>query len=340
MGITIKDIAKESGYSVGTVSRVLNSHPDVSDAARAKIMQVVEKYNFELNSNAKHLRQQVQNGIAIIVKGSQNMLFAPIVEQMQGMLAEKGFACLIYYISEMDNEVVRAVSVCRERRPLGIMFLGCNLNYFRERFADIKVPCILVTNSAQSLGFDNLSSVSIDDTAAAMAAVEHIINAGHSKIGILGGYADCSKVATARLSGCVQAFEKHRLPYDATRQYSAAMFRISEGYTAMQRLLEKMPDVTAVFAMADVMAIGAIKAIHDAGLKVPQDISVVGFDGIELGEYCSPQLTTVKQNGQTIGRRSVEILLAAIEENTPAVHETVPFEIIEGESIKQLSQED
>ena len=340
MGITIKDIAKESGYSVGTVSRVLNSHPDVSAAARTKIMQVVEKYNFELNSNAKHLRQQVQNGIAIIVKGSQNMLFAPIVEQMQGMLVEKGFACLIYYISEMDNEVVRAVSVCRERRPLGIMFLGCNLNYFRERFADINVPCILVTNSAQSLGFDNLSSVSIDDTAAAMAAVEHIINAGHTKIGILGGHADCSKVATARLSGCLQAFEKHRLPYDAGRQYSAAMFRMSEGYTAMQRLLENMPDVTAVFAMADVMAIGAIKAIHDAGLKVPQDISVVGFDGIELGEYCSPRLTTIKQNGKLIGRRSVEILLAAIEENTPAVHETVPFEIIEGESIKQLSQED
>ena len=90
MSLTIKDIARESGYAVGTVSRVLNNHPDVSEKARAKIMEVVEKHHFKLNSNAKHLKQQASNGIAIIVKGNQNMLFASIVEQMQGMIREKG----------------------------------------------------------------------------------------------------------------------------------------------------------------------------------------------------------------------------------------------------------
>jgi LacI family transcriptional regulator len=148
--MTIKDIARESGYAIGTVSRVLNNHPDVSDKARETIMAVVEKYNFKLNNNAKHLKQQSSNGLAIIVKGSQNMLFASIVEHMQGMIRERGFACLIYYIGEMENEVEQALRVVVERRPRGILFLGSNLSFFKESFAAIQIPCILVTNSAES----------------------------------------------------------------------------------------------------------------------------------------------------------------------------------------------
>ena len=95
--MTIKDIAKESGYSVGTVSRVLNNSAQVSEKARKKVMEVVEKYHFQLNSNAKHLKKQTKDGIAIIIKGAQNMLFAAIVEQMQGMIRQKDYACMVYY---------------------------------------------------------------------------------------------------------------------------------------------------------------------------------------------------------------------------------------------------
>ena len=116
--MTIKDIAKESGYAVGTVSRVLNNHPDVSEKARKTIMEVVEKHHFKLNNNAKHLKQQASSGIAIIIKGSQNMLFASIVERLQGLIEEKDFACFIYYIGEEENEVEQAESVCLERHPV------------------------------------------------------------------------------------------------------------------------------------------------------------------------------------------------------------------------------
>lgn len=335
MAITIKDIARESGYAVGTVSRVLNNHPDVSDTARAKIMDVVEKHHFRLNSNAKHLKQQSSNGIAIVIKGSQNMLFAPIVEQMQNMLQEKGFACLIYYISEMENELEQAIQICAERRPVGIMFMGCNLQYFPKRFPEITVPCVLVTNSARSLGFDNLSSVSIDDAEAAKAAICHLLQLGHRNIGVLGGFIDRSKVAQTRYTGCLQAFESNNIPFDSSLQYEASMFTIGDGYSSMKKLLERMPHITAVFAMSDVMALGAVRAIKDAGLNVPRDISVVGFDGIELSEYLYPSLTTIKQDKETIARRSVEILLANIGKKQPAVHEIVPFAVIVGESTSQ-----
>lgn len=333
--MTIKDIARESGYAVGTVSRVLNNHPDVSDKAREKIMEVVEKYNFKLNSNAKHLKQQTSKGIAIIVKGNQNMLFASIVEQMQRMILERGFACLMYYIGEMENEVEQALRIVVERRPRGILFLGSNLSFFKERFALIHIPCVLVTNSAESLGFSNLSSVSTNDSEAAYAAMEHLLKLGHTRIGILGGQLEKSRAAITRYDGCKRAFEVYGIPFESDIQYESSLFSISQGYEAMGRLLSKMPDLTAVFAMSDTMAIGALRAIRDHGLKVPEDISVVGFDGIELGNYLTPKLTTVRQDREAIAEQSVEIMLANILEEHDAVFKTIPFQIIDGESTKE-----
>ena len=107
--MTIKDIARLSGYAVGTVSRVLNGSPQVSEAARNRIMAVVQEHNFKLNNNAKHLKQQASKGIAIIVKGTQNMLFAGIMERLQNRVIEQGFASLVYYIDEEDNEVEQAL---------------------------------------------------------------------------------------------------------------------------------------------------------------------------------------------------------------------------------------
>lgn len=334
--MTIKDIARESGYAVGTVSRVLNNHPDVSETARAKIMEVVERHHFKLNNNAKHLKQQASNGIAIIVKGSQNMLFAAIVEQMQGMIRKKGYACLMYYIDEMADEIEQALLVCRERRPMGILFLGSNLEYFRDRFEGVKVPCVLVTNSAESLGFPNLSSVSTDDALAAEAAVSCLLEMGHHKVGILGGVLEKSRAAYTRYDGCKRAFESRNVSFDLERQYESALFAMADGYQAMERLMDKMPELTAVFAMSDVMAVGAIRAIRDRGLRVPEDISIVGFDGIELIDYLEPKLTTIRQDRETIARRSVEILLECIQEGAAAVHEVVPFKVISGTSTREI----
>ena len=336
MAITIKDIAREAGYAVGTVSRVLNNHPDVSDTARAKIMEVVKKHHFELNNNAKHLKQQASNGVAIIVKGSQNMLFASIVEQMQGMLTDKGFACIIYYINKTENEVETAVRICAERRPMGIMFLGYHLPNFRDRFQAINIPCVLVTNSAENLNFKNLSSVSIDDTQAAKAAVEHLVKLGHREIGVLSGHTDISNMAYSRYIGCKEAFESHNLPFNRDKQFIECFFSMAEGYNAMQQLMKNIPDITAVFAASDVMAVGAVRAIKDSGRLVPEDISVIGFDGLEIGEYLYPKLTTIKQNRDIIARQSVEILLDSIDNQRDAVHITVPFELVIGESTKQL----
>ena len=335
MRITIKDIARESGYAVGTVSRVLNNRPDVSDTARKSIMEVVNKYNFRLNNNAKHLKQRAGSSIAIIVKGANNMLFASMLGQMQNDIEERGYECLINYINEDDNEVEEAIQIINDRRPMGILFLGSNHMLFMEQFSNIHIPCVLVTNSGEKLNYSNLSSVSTDDSDGARAAIEYLIELGHKDIGVLGGYLD-GPVAATRLEGCFEAFKKHNVSFDPAIQYEPSMFVMSRGYKAMENLLDRMERITAVFAMSDVMAMGAMRAIKDRGLRIPEDISVVGYDGIELTEYLITKLTTVRQNREEIAKRSTLMLVDSIENNVAAKHEIIPFRLIVGESTKSL----
>lgn len=331
--MTIKDIAKESGYSVGTVSRVLNNSTEVSEKARKAILEVVEKYHFQLNSNAKHLKMQNRNGIAIIIKGTQNMLFASIVEQMQGLIKKESYDSRVFYIDENENEVEQAIQICRERKPLGIMFLGSNLKYFRERFSGVDVPCVLVTNSAEELKFSNLSSVTTNDEEAANYAIKYLFSLGHKDIAVLGGDTDVSRAALSRSLGCSRAFREENISYDPERQYVAARFTMEDGYYSMNKLLDIMPELSAVFAMSDVMAIGAMRAIIDRGLRIPEDISVVGFDGIDLARYLKPTLTTIRQHRENIAIKSVNILLEHIDdESKEAVHIVEPFHLVNGES--------
>lgn len=334
--MTIKDIARESGYAVGTVSRVLNGQPGVSEKAKKRIMEVVNKHHFRLNNNAKLLKQQYNNEIVIIVKGTKNMLFAGLVETLQGLIKQNGYASLIYYIREDEHEVLQALQICTDRQPMGILFLGSNKENFKEKFELIDIPCVMVTNSAEGLEFDNLSSVSVDDTLAAKTVIEYLIQLGHKKIGILGGEMEHSNPAKSRWDGCVEAFNEHNISFDFDKQCVISYFSIEGGYAAMNELLNKSNDISAVFAMSDVTALGAIRAIQDHGLKVPEDISVVGYDGIEMGQYVIPRLTTIQQPGNLLANRCVDILLQCIKEQTGSVYEQTPFVLIEGESTRKV----
>lgn len=334
--MTIKDLAAKTGYAVGTVSRALNDHPNVSDKARAAILQAAEESGFQLNVNAKQLKQQHSTTILVIVKGTQNALFAKMVETIQVRIAPTRYQLVVDYMDEDGNEVTRAVQLCLEKKPLGILFLGGNDRYFLQDFHRIDVPCVLVTGDASELHFDNLSSVSTDDRAAAKCAVDRLIALGHSRIAIIGGNRSLSDTSRLRFEGCIQAFREHNLTFDPERDYQGVRYSYQDGYKATKTLLEKGCKFTALFAVADVMAIGAIRALRDAGLRVPEDVSVIGIDGLPLGQYLVPQLSTVEQSVDRIAICSVNILLACVETGAKSVHEKIPFHLLQRESIREI----
>ena len=332
--MTIKDLAEKSGYSVATVSRVLNNHPNVSSKAREEISRLVEEYGFQINTNARQLKQHA-NSILVVVKGTSNEMFAEMIETIQSLVDKTHYPLHVDYMDEDGNEVLRAIQLCREKKPLGILFLGGNSRNFQKDFGKIEIPCVLVSNDASGLPFDNLSSVCTDDRQAARCAMDSLIAQGHRKFVIVGGDREVSDTSRLRYEGCLQSFRKHGIEYDEELDYRGVRFSYQDGYNATQQLIANERKFTALFAFSDVMAIGAIRALHNNGLRVPKDVSVMGFDGLMLGSFLVPQLSTVIQSARIMAQRSVEILLNHIEHGGHAHHEAVPYALQHRESTRR-----
>lgn len=330
--MTIKDLAAKTGYAVGTVSRVLNDHPNVSEKARAAILAAVEESGFQLNLNAKQLKQSHATSILVILKGSGNVLFAEMLETIQTALHGTRYPLHVEYMHGGDNEVHRAKTLIREKKALGVIFLGANLENFREEFQELGVPGVIVTNNARQLQIPNLSSVFIDDRRAAAQAMETLIALGHKKIAVIGGHRRYSDICRLRWEGVLDAMQAHGLSMDPEKDYATVYFSPEGGYTGAMELMERGREFTALFTMSDLMAIGAFRAMKDRGLDVPGDVSVIGYDGLPVGEYLVPRLSTVDQPTADMARRGLQLLLDSIENGAEAKHEAVPFTLLYRES--------
>ena len=335
--MTIKDLAEKTGYSVATISRVLNNHPNVSKQTREAVNRAVEESGFQINANAQQLKQHATS-ILVVVKGTSNELFSEMVESIQNLVSQTRYPLYVDYMDEDSNEVLRAIQLCREKKPLGILFLGGNSQNFQKDFAKIDIPCVLVSNDASGLPFTNLSSVATDDRQAARCAMDSLIALGHRQFVIVGGDREASDTARLRYQGCLDAFRNHGIAYDEELDYQGVRFSYQDGYNATQKLIASGRRFTALFAEADVMAIGAIRALHNNGLRVPRDVSVMGFDGLPLGSFLVPQLSTVIQSAQLMAKRSVEILIDRIEHGGTACHESVPYALSQRESTRRIDE--
>ena len=334
--MTIKDISAQTGYSVGTISRVLNNQPNVSEKARKVILEAARATGFQLNTNAKQLKQQHSNSILVLVKGNSNQLFGELVEALQLRMSDAAQPLTVDYLDEDRNEVRRALQLCLEKKPRGILFLGGNRQNFLADFDKIGVPCLLVTADAAGMPFENLSSVSSDDRFASRMAMDALISQGHRRFAIIGGDREVSDTTKLRYEGCLEAFAAHGIVFDPQLDYENARFSYEGGYQAACNLLDRGRDFTALFAMSDVMAIGAIRALNDRGIHVPEHVSVMGFDGLQVGEFIQPRLSTVCQDPQELAARSVDILLENIKNPQSPRYETVPVQIQLRESTKHV----
>lgn len=332
--MTIKDISAQTGYSVGTVSRVLNNQPNVSEKARKVILEAVHSTGFQLNTNAKQLKQQHSNTILVLVKGTSNQLFGTMVESLQACMADSPYALAVDYMEEEHNEVRRSLQLCLERKPRGILFLGGNRQNFLADFDKIGIPCVLVTDDASGMPFENLSSVSSDDRLAAKLAIDALAAQGHRRIAIIGGEREISDTSRLRYEGCLEAFAAHNIDFDSAQDYEEVRYSYQGGYRAVCNLLERKRDFTALFAMSDVMAIGAMRALQDRGIRIPEDVSVMGFDGLQISNFTAPRLSTVCQNADLLARRSMEILLEYLDSVQSPRYETIDVSIELRESIR------
>ncbi len=317
--MTIKDIAKIAGVGVSTVSRAINGHPDINAETKERIFKIIAENNYSPNNNAKNLKQSSGKSVLMLIKGNMNMFFSAVSEHISKSTLNTDYTFSVQYLSEHDNEVAEAIKIFREQKPIGIIFLGADLENFNNDFYEITVPCVVATVNAKELEFKNLSSVSINDFEAGKKAIDYLFEQGHQNIGIISGDFDTSNPSQLRYAGIKHSFMAHgqdikNIPHEKS-SYSC-----ESAYEAVMALIQKKPEITAVFAMSDVMAMGAIRAILDSGKKVPEDVSVMGFDGIELSSYYNPTIATMEQPSEKIASLSVRLITDMIENGTEGSH--------------------
>lgn len=332
---TIRDIARLAGVSVTTVSRVLNHRPDVKKETRARVEATIAKYNFVGNENARGLKQTDNEVIGLIIRGRSNPFLNALSEAILSRAEMLPANIVTEYIDEKDDEFKTAFRLMQQRRICGLIFVGSRIDERVGILHGSDVPMVFTTVDGKNAGLPNASSVSIDDYALGCRVAEDLIACGHTRIALLGTGRLSGDSLSNRLDGVLETLKKHSIVTDDS-MFRESRFSMKDGYDCAYSFFLEHPDTTAVFAMSDTIAIGAIRALRDLGKSVPDDVSVFGFDGIEIGRYTLPALTTVEQPVEEIAGTSVDLLKDMIENGAAPRHVRVNAEIIHRESVRSI----
>lgn len=328
---TIRDIARMAGVSVTTVSRVLNHRPDVNPETRRQVEKIIQENHFVGNSNARGLKQNSEV-VAMVVRGHSNPFLSSLAEEILNCASSLPNNIVTEYIDEKDDEFLTALRMTRQNTVRGLIFVGSLIDSRVHAIRDLDIPVVFTTVNADSSALRRASSVAVDDRNMGRQIGEELLSLGHRRIAVFGSNPVAGDSLAMRYQGFCEAFAENGLVY-YHEDYRETRFSYDAGYETARAFFSTHPDVTALFAMSDTVAVGAIRALTDLGRRVPEDVSVIGFDGIDISRYTVPRLTTVEQPVEEIARRSVDLLVDMIENEASPRHILVDAEFRKRESV-------
>ncbi|MDR1070857.1 MAG: LacI family transcriptional regulator [Gracilibacteraceae bacterium] len=320
---TIKDVARLAGVSTTTVSRALNGNFTMMTAAtRERVEEAIRQLRFVPNAMARGLHQRLTQTVGLLIQDITNPYYPLIVQGVENAARRSGYSLLFANVQRSQQRRSHYLEVMKEKRVDGLIIIGGGIvrDADEEMTVLADVPVVVVGN-----GGSGFASVQIDNQAAARMAVEHLIMNGHKNIALLTGTKN-SITSWQRELGYEEAMLAAGLK-------APKKWRLSGGFTyegaqpAMERLLKAAPEITAVFALNDLMAIGALNALRKSGRRVPEDISVLGFDDIPAAEYVSPSLTTVSIPFRPMGCQAMDMLTELITGQNKKKIKVFPVEL-------------
>ncbi len=319
--VSIKDIAEAAGVSHPTVSRALNNSPLVSGDTRDRIRQLADEMGYTPDAVAQSLQKRRTHIIGLVVTSIGDPFFPDLVKGVEEVARDAGFSVFLNSSHNDPNQEIQVIETFHRQRVDGIVVASSRIGTNHvERLARIKVPVVLVNSQAEG-EYDFLHSVAVDDRIGARRAVQHLIELGHRRIGYV-GVTNRPKSNMRRLSGYHDALEaagveadyrwSRIVDLDPSLEDSDAL----AGKTVTAQLLDT--DVTAVFCYNDMVAVGALLAFREAGIAVPEHVSVMGFDDIEMARYVCPSLSTVAQPKRQMGSIAMHMIIDLLDQQAVA----------------------
>jgi DNA-binding LacI/PurR family transcriptional regulator len=305
----LADVAKKAGVSEATVSRVLNGKPGISDSTRATVLTALDVMGYERPTQLRGDRARL---VGLVLPELQNPIFPALAEVVGGALAQRGFTPVLCTMTTGGLSEADYVAMLMERQVSGMVFAGgqyAEADAPHEHYAqllDVRLPVVLVNAAAEHLDFPRAST---DDAVAMEQAFGHLASLGHERIGLVLGPAD-HVPSRRKLTAYEGALERAGLRWDPAL-VERTMFSLEGGQAGATRLVKH--GATGIICASDPLALGAIRAVRRAGLDVPGDVSVVGFDDSAFMNCTDPPLTTVRQPIEAIGRAAVMMLVGQID---------------------------
>lgn len=313
MRTTIKDVAKRAGVSAATVSLVLNKpNPSISKETRENVMKAVKELQYRPNRLAASLASKKSNTIGVIVPDNSNLFLAEFSNCIETAISKHGYAMILGNASNSATKTIKYLYDFSDRSVDGIILVQSifeNPEHTAtciEALTNLQIPTILSDRFPITHSFE---SVKTNDFLGGYLAIKHLLDMGHNQIGIIAGemyFPNCIE----RLEGCKKALLEAGIPFDQSLVYEGD-FQMSSGAAALPYLLEK--NVTAIFTFNDMIAYGVYKALSNYNLKVPEDISIIGFDDIWVSDVICPPLTTIEYPLKEIAETVVDRLISLID---------------------------
>lgn len=315
----MKQIADAVGVAVSTVSRALNNPEMLKPETRRKILEACEKHGYIYNAAAADLVRQKSTVIGVLIPNAKIPLFATTLLGIQDYLQHLNYS-MIVGSSKYDDEIEDRLLMQFQQRQIGGIIrtgFGNNRGKFLEWLKSANIPCVIMLDKLYD---SELSYVGFDNYQAAFEMTNYILSLRHRRIGlIIGPYSRTERVKE-RFQGYCAALKSAGIEFDPEIVVETEL-GMMEGKNAFLRLLSKPNPPTAIFAAADHLALGAMRAAHEKGLEVPKDISIAGFGDIDVAAFCNPPLTTVRIPGYQCAYKATELLLKIINGKEPGHHQ-------------------
>ncbi len=340
--ITIKEIAKLCGVGVSTVSRAINNHPDINPATKQMIMETIKEYNYVPNNSARNLKRSDSNTIAVLIKGISNPFFADMIQVFEREINRKKYTFVLQHVEEFEDEVDVAIQLEKEKRLKGIVFLGGLSNHTGEKLEQLTVPFVISTVDTSEAA-QSFATVTVDDVRESEKMVDYLIACGHRRIALLTAEQSDASIGMFRLKGYQRALQRHGIAYDdglvAWTENGLPTYSMENGYVLTKKLLESGKEFTCIYAISDSMAIGACKALFDAGKRVPEDYSVAGYDGLPVSSFYEPSITTIRQPRREIAEATIKLMFDLIKKKPVERRQIFEAELVVGKSTRELSEQ-